>query len=338
MAIPKPLHELDPSRAAYVRALAPYLAALDSLAQSVILREAYLAVGGGSPPAVGAVGEAVGQVGKVIRDAQSTADVMGRRDTLKAAERLMGRPLAEPAFLPPPMQIEGIAAGTPLGGGAGATTLPRVPFTEAVADIMAREPRIAASAAEVAAAYNEDHGFAMARAVEQKTVTRVQAAVSKAIHTGQTVEQGVQSIRKIARLAGEDMADWTRSYSEVVFRTNVNTAYSAGRFRQMADPAVRVAIGALRYTTAQDVDVRPNHRAAEGLIASHTDPVWQEITPPLGYNCRCSVSFVSWPELRRKGLIDRGGDVRTARVPRGAHADAGFTHTGRPDLLLYGGA
>lgn len=313
-----PLHEQDPSRAAYVRALAPYIAALDELARQITLKEAYLAGGTGTAPTVGAVERARARVAKVIQEAQITADVVARRDVIAAARRLSGGRLAPSPAIPV------------------TTSLPEVPFTEAVADLMAREPRLANSAADVARAYNEQHGFSMARAVEQKTVERVQKALAKAVHEGQTVDAGVRTIQAIARKAGEDMADWTRSYAETVFRTNVSTAYSAGRFRQMADPDVAKAIGALRYSTAGDVDVRKNHKHADGLIAAADDPVWQRLAPPLGYNCRCGVDFVSWPELERKGLV-QGGTVRRSQAPRGAHADSGFTHTGRPDVMIYGG-
>lgn len=55
------------------------------------------------------------------------------------------------------------------------------------------------------------------------------------------------------------------------------------------------------------------------------------------HNCRHSLSFVSWPELRARRLVLPDGTVRRARLPAGAHADAGFRHTGRPDRAIYGG-
>lgn len=326
----EPIHEIDPARAAYVRALAPYLLAMGELADAKVAVEAYLAMGGAAPPpVVGAVGRAEANLARVILEAQTTADIAARRDVLAAADRLAGG-VSPPV---PPGPVASPAVPSPGGGGP----LPEVPFTEASADIIAREPRLAHGAREVSKVYNSDHGFAMARSSSLEVTARVQTAVADAIQTGVGIGDASASIQTIARKAGEDMAKWTRSYAETVMRTNVATAYSAGRFRQMAEPSVQRAIGALRYSTVGDVDVRENHQAADGVVAAADDPIWQSMAPPLGYNCRCGVDFVSWPELERMGLIESDGRVRRARAPAGAHADEGFRHTGRPDILIYGG-
>ncbi|HUW32524.1 MAG TPA: phage minor head protein, partial [Planctomycetota bacterium] len=139
----------------------------------------------------------------------------------------------------------------------------------------------------------------------------------------------------------EDMADWTRSYAETVWRTNMSTAYSAGRFRQMADPAVAYAIGALMFDGPTDTgpmgDTRPNHAAAVGLVGAADDPGWQIIAPPLGYNCRHSLSFLSWDECRRRGKVLPDGSIRRMKIPNDAFPDKGFRSGGRPDQLIYGG-
>ncbi len=315
---------IHPSRAAYAKALAPYLAALEAVKNETIRVEVFRALGG-DPPAVGAVDRAVARLGEVIREAQMTVDVASRQMVLEAADRFRRSGLAR--------EVKAIAEESPVG-------LPAVSFPEAVADIMAREPRLARSAEEVARAYNEDHGFALARASSVTVTRRVQDAVAKAIQTGKPVDAAVRSIRATVAAAGEDMADWTRAYAETVFRTNLSTAYSAGRFREMADPAVAYAIGALMFDGPTDAEPagssRRNHVAAVGLIAAPTDPVWDKLAPPLGWSCRHSLSLVPWGECRRRRLVLPDGTIRPARVPPGAHADAGFRHTGRPDIAIYG--
>lgn len=357
MPLESSLPALQPEHAAYARALAPYIAAMDELAREITLRIVFERVGG-EIPRVGAVNRAVERLGRVIQTAQQTADLIGRRETLHAADVLaQGAPAGpggvgavqraipglEAAQAPTALAAPGIP-GDPLMavGTAPGAPLPRVPFPEAVADVIAREPRLAASAAEVSQAYNESHAFALARSSSIKVTERVQKAVSTAIHQGRTVGEGARAIRQVARAAGEDMSRFTHAYAETVFRTNVSTAYSAGRFREMANPAVQFAIGALMFDGPTDSlpagDSRPNHVAAVGLIASASDPVWSALAPPLGYNCRHRLSFVSWPELKRRRLLLPDGSVRKASIPPGAHADEGFQHTGRPDIAIYGGA
>ena len=269
---------VETEKAAYKRALAPYLSAVAELAHEVAVVEAYRAVGEAvTSPLVGAVNRAVERLGAVIQETQQKADVLGRVETIRAADRLAAAGSGGGSFTRPP----GAASGAvPFEPGA---PLPRVPFTEAVADVMSRDARLARGAADVAAAYNDEHGFALARSESLVVTRRVQSAIAKAGHDGATRDEAVLSIRRIVAEAGADMADWTRAYAETAFSTNVSTAYSAGRFRQMADPAVAFAIGALMFDGPADDDARPNHVAALGLIAAPDDPVWHKLAPPLGW-------------------------------------------------------
>lgn len=65
----------------------------------------------------------------------------------------------------------------------------------------------------------------------------------------------------------------------------------------------------LQYIAVGDELTRDDHEALNGLILSINDPLWDTITPPNGYNCRCSVVGVSRFEadfkLSSKGEIER---------------------------------
>jgi SPP1 gp7 family putative phage head morphogenesis protein len=312
-------------RASFAKSVAPYIQALEQMAAAVRMREAAAATGGATSRGVD---DEIRRLAGVIEDAQIRAEAVGRAETLRAAQRLARQP--------------GAADGAPVGEPGGALgdpaewkPIPKVPFTEAVGDVMARHPVLAQTWDAVQDAYNTEHAFALARSTELRVTERVQKAIATSLARGRTGAEAIRSIRGVAAQAGQDMKDWTRAYAETVWRTNVTTAYAAGTFAQMADPAVRRAIAALRFTAMMDVDTRENHRAADGLIAAPEDAVWDSISPPLGYNCRCGVDPVSWPEARRANLIVAEGTIRPARIPAGAHADPGFRHTGRPDRQLY---
>jgi len=45
----------------------------------------------------------------------------------------------------------------------------------------------------------------------------------------------------------------------------------------------------LKYITASDDHVRPNHKALNGVTLPITDDFWSSHTPPLGYRCRCTL-------------------------------------------------
>ena len=45
----------------------------------------------------------------------------------------------------------------------------------------------------------------------------------------------------------------------------------------------------LQYRTANDGLVRPEHQALHNTTLPIDDPFWDSYTPPLGWNCRCTV-------------------------------------------------
>lgn len=201
--------------------------------------------------------------------------------------------------------------------------VPVVRMPEAIQTIIEREPRLAASALEVARVYAEN-GFALAKSAAIEVTKRVQKLLAKGLGENLTLS--------LQRLTG-----WTRAYSETVYRTNINSAYTAGRFRQAQDPDVAKVIGAFERVSAQDPDVRENHQAAHGLIAAPDDDVWNWAATPSGYNCRCTLRFVPRAELAQRGLIGKGGRVlmRTPANFSSYHPDRGFSVV-RPDRRFYG--
>tara|TARA_R110002020_G_scaffold119609_2_gene272867 strand:- start:1739 stop:2179 length:441 start_codon:yes stop_codon:yes gene_type:complete len=131
-------------------------------------------------------------------------------------------------------------------------------------------------------------------------------------------------------------AAWSEGYARMAFRTNVNTAVTAGRFRQSQDPDIKKVIPCFRFDAVGDDDTRDNHLEADGLIFRVDNTVWNKIAPPLGYNCRCTVSNVSIASLRRMGRVNSNGDILEDRLPSVAKPDDGFRHGGRPDLFMVG--
>lgn len=181
------------------------------------------------------------------------------------------------------------------------TLLPRVPPSEAVSDLIRREPRLARTAESVSRLYNESHAFALARSASEVLTRKVRDVTVASIQAGLPTPSAVEIIR--------GMGDFTRGYAETVFRTNANTAYTAGMFKQVRDPDVAQVIGGLRYDAVLDSDVRPNHAAAHGLVASPDDPVWHRIAPPLGYNCFGAGSPVATENGWRRIEDVRVGDL-----------------------------
>lgn len=259
---------------------------------------------------------------EVISRAMQFADLLGRRRVLlEVGDKAESGELARAHNTPLLKRISGL----PRVG----VDLANVPFDDAIDDLLARTPELARSGDLVAQVYSNEHGFAAAYSPSRAVTQRAQKAISDAVARGTSMGD-VEAIL-------QDMGDWSRAYAETVFRTNLATAYSAGRWKQVSDPDVAAVIPAMRYDAVGDKDTRPNHEAADGLIASINDPIWDRFTPPLGYNCRCTLELVDVFTLERMGLLNNGRVKR--QTPPGfsrAHPDSERFGQGRPDRRIYG--
>ncbi|RMD93348.1 MAG: hypothetical protein D6811_05080 [Alphaproteobacteria bacterium] len=108
--------------------------------------------------------------------------------------------------------------------------------------------------------------------------------------------------------------DWSlpQHRIETIYRTNIQTAYMAGHWRNF-EMSKRTRPW-LMFDAINDSRVRPNHLALDGVIRHVDDPVWDKISPPLGWNCRCTLR-----SLTDLAAQKRGG--RTGTIPADGHAD-----------------
>lgn len=275
------------------------------------------------------------RLGEVIAETMGVAEILGASMVLKDAAKVIvktGTNLRADtahllAFSDTPSQ----------------SILPRVTLTEAVDDMIDRTPVTIRSSAErtaqrISQLYGEGRVTAFVMSAEQSVTRAAQAFITRALKEGIPAGEAGKSLAMTANEIRKRSADWSGGYARMAFRTNVNTAVTAGRFRQAQDQDIRAVIPAFRYDAVGDSDTRKNHAAADGIIMSVDNRDWNKIAPPNGYQCRCQVSLVSRPELEAMGRIDKYGDVIEDRVPPGAHPDPGFRHGGRPDLFMVQGA
>lgn len=87
---------------------------------------------------------------------------------------------------------------------------------------------------------------------------------------------------------------------ETIYRTNMQSAYSAQRYQQMRDNADQRPYW--RYSAVNDDRTRPSHSAMNGLIYPYDDPFWNTFYPPNGFNCRCSVIALGERDIKRLSL------------------------------------
>lgn len=172
-----------------------------------------------------------------------------------------------------------------------------LPFTAAIESFAAREPVLAMSAPAVTVAYQRQ-SFALARSTSIELTAVVQRSLGN-------VMKGVETYPDfVKRFRAEGLSD---AYAETVFRTNLNSAQTAGRVEQASDPELRGFIVAWRYFSVRDTDTRPNHAAMDGFMASLDAPVWSVWMPPNGFSCLL-------PDTLVKGDFQYGFECETSTI------------------------
>jgi SPP1 gp7 family putative phage head morphogenesis protein len=88
-----------------------------------------------------------------------------------------------------------------------------------------------------------------------------------------------------------------------IFRTNIQGAYARGRCLHIRKH--KSTRPYLMYSAVNDSRTRPAHSALNGFVAAVDDPVWQKLSPPNGYRCRCTVISLTESQAKQRRDEDR---------------------------------
>lgn len=113
--------------------------------------------------------------------------------------------------------------------------------------------------------------------------------------TGEVLERGMKLSSRLA----------------LIYHQNIQTAYMAGRYRQMfANVDERPY---WQYIAIMDSRTRPSHAALHGKVFRYDDPFWKTHYPPNGWRCRCRVRALSKFRIRQEGLVVESSDGHMIR-------------------------
>ncbi|HOT30145.1 MAG TPA: phage minor head protein [Candidatus Ozemobacteraceae bacterium] len=156
--------------------------------------------------------------------------------------------------------------------------------------------------------------FTVAKATSLDILRDIRGELQKALDEGTTFSQFQKDLEPRLRARGwwgvQEGVDADGNPTTVqlgspwrlktIFQTNMQTAYMAGRERQMR--AVSQDRPYWRYIAIMDRKTRQAHRELHGKIFRYDDPFWDHFYPPNGFNCRCRVATLSPREIERDGL------------------------------------
>lgn len=141
--------------------------------------------------------------------------------------------------------------------------------------------------------------FTIAGVTELDVVSSVYEAVGRAIEDGTTLED----FRKaVGDLLETEWGGPNPSRLETIFRTNVQSAYSAGRYIQNNRPEVRATHPYSRFSAILDDRTTDICESLDGTVLPSDDPFWSSHQPPLHFNCRSDITAISPEEAAESGI------------------------------------
>ena len=209
-----------------------------------------------------------------------------------------------------------------------------------------------------------DRAFVVAKMVDVDLATTVQRSIIDAMQEGKGYKAWAKDIDKVLAKSGwydgqinvdaqgnaKKVATGGQHRLETIYRTNVAAAYEAGRQQVIFNDRDDDPFGYVMYSAIMDNRTRPTHKALHGTVMEKSDPAWSSISPPNGYNCRCTIVELTQGQIDRYGykVTKSEGKLSTqvVELPNGKEAqrtlfeldngavfktDVGFNHA--PKIL-----
>lgn len=194
--------------------------------------------------------------------------------------------------------------------------------------------------------------FTVAKMLDADLLAETRAALTQALEGGTSFDTFKQRLKPYLMAKGwwgeqimTDPADGlpkpvrlgsTRRL-HTIFNTNIQTAHAASRWARIQHS--KKALPYLRYNHSAAEYKRHEHRRYYGLILPVEHPLWQQIFPPNGYGCQCSVSQLTRKQAEREGIsqepdipIIEAVNPRTGqsiKVPAGISPEFAHNHSDR---------
>lgn len=180
-----------------------------------------------------------------------------------------------------------------------------------------------------------DRGFIVAGAMKADLLADLRAAVEAAINDGEGIQAFRDRFDEIVDRHGwhgwtgegtQAGRDWR---TRVVYQTNLQTSWAAGRYKQLTDPDLLKLRPWWLYIHDDSVNhPRPLHQEWGDikLTLRHDDPFWQTHYPPNGWGCRCRVKAVRAPEGDAATEPPAGWDQLDAKTGAPVGIDKGWDY------------
>jgi SPP1 gp7 family putative phage head morphogenesis protein len=146
-------------------------------------------------------------------------------------------------------------------------------------------------------------------------VTQAWEAFDAALKNGTTLEQFKADVGDELERAWQGSVHAPAWRLETIFRTNTQSAYVAGRYKQATDPEVIADRPWWRFDAVLDDRVTTTCLKCNGTVLPADSSWWKSHLPPLHFNCRSHFIALTPTQAKELGI--------TKRPPK-VDADQGF--------------
>jgi len=153
-------------------------------------------------------------------------------------------------------------------------------------------------------------GFKVAGITEKTVLRQIHTDLDAAVKGEKTVKEFVSEAKDKYGLGAK--------HAEIIVRTNVQSAYHWGHYRQLTDPAVQAEFPLWGFDVVMDGRTSDICRPLAGKAYRVNDPIWDSLYPPNHYNCRTTVV-----PLSEADAADMGFTIESA-WPRDPETGASF--------------
>ena len=135
---------------------------------------------------------------------------------------------------------------------------------------------------EDAISYFNAKALTVAGVSKADLLAEIKDEIIRSMETGDTIDDFRNAVDSFLERRG--YTELAAYRVDTIYRTNMQAAYQAGRWRQMTSDAVLAARPYWRYVAVMDASTRPDHAAMHGRVFLSDDPFWDIWYPPNGFN------------------------------------------------------
>lgn len=177
----------------------------------------------------------------------------------------------------------------------------RLPFQESINWFLARVPMRKSEWAQLQEGARRK-AFTVANVAQLDIIADVGKAIDQALQTGETLDDFK---RRVTAKLTEAWNVPNAPRIETIFRTNVQLAYGAGRFRQLTDPAVAKRRPFWKFSAVLDGRTSRICQPLDGQVVAADSEFWSQHVPPLHFNCRSTVVPLTKDQATAAGIADQ---------------------------------